>query len=182
MKKLILISCFFLATTLCYSQTLGFSGALAQYNSHRNIGYGINLEYGFKVSDNIDITTNTSLLLANRQESSFDLSYFQIPVTVGARYYITKNIFSPYLAAEIGVGYSKIERVEILKFGVSPTAEEHQELVRYRNVNFGFGTTIGTLVNISKEIDLNISARQYNVLYIQTSFLTWNVGIIYNLM
>jgi outer membrane protein W len=182
LKNIILILSFFFAATLCFGQTLGYSGAIAQYNGHRNTGYGANFEYGFNVSTNTAITLSATLLLANRKEAGFDLSYLQIPVTVGARYYIIRNIISPYIAVEIGASYSKIERVEMVKFGISPSAEEHQELVRYRNVNLGFGTAIGTLINISKEIDLNISARQYNVLYIPTSFLAWNVGIIYSLM
>jgi hypothetical protein len=123
-------------------------------------GFGMNAEGTYTIAENFDFTASIGW---NEAHFSDKFDYKQIPLLVGARYYLFNYYFKPYVALEAGVSYCDIDQEEIIltrNFSGQPEApvlQTHRS--SQKELLFGFSPNLGVMVPIVENIDLFVNLR-----------------------
>lgn len=182
MKNLLAFVALLLTTNISYSQSLGASIGLLETNNFPKKGFGITAEYDKNLSNGFELTLVSSLLLNSDERWIEEVDYLLIPINLGARYYFLKSSVRPYVSFEGGISYFAIDQTETVF--IDPNDHKKGTETRITSSNkilLGIGTSVGTLINLNKNFDININVKLYIGSDRDADFFMINSGILYKI-
>jgi len=115
-KALFILFALFFATSTINSQTgkmavggqAGISLPMGDFGDAANLGFGFLGNFFYGVTNDIDLTGSIGYFTWGGDVpsgSNADVSFSDVPVIAGARYYFQRQAFTPYGVAELGLHF-----------------------------------------------------------------------------
>lgn len=128
---------------------VGISLPMGSFGDIANMGFGFAGNFFYGINNNIDVTGSIGYISWG---TDFDeISYSNIPILAGARYYFQKSQFTPYGLAELGMNLFSIDLPEYEIFGQTYGGSESTS-------EFGLNIGGGFLYNLGN-MDLDVNAK-----------------------
>ena len=159
MKKILSVFVvLFLFTGLVNAQdrmAIGFNAGIAlpmgDFGDGYDMGFGGNAVFVYHTNPNLDITGSAGYLTWSSKVGDFTFS--SIPVLAGVRYLFGKGKFNPYVAGEVGVHFTTVDIPEIEILGITVGGGSVSDTF------FGFGAGAGFLMEVGKNMNLDVNAK-----------------------
>jgi outer membrane protein W len=138
------------------------------------LGFGANATFEYLQSSPLSFTAligYNSFGAEDELPEGRDLSFTSIPILVGARYYLARGNYHPYLGVELGVHF--------LSTKFSRTEGNTTVTVESSSSEFGLTPMAGFRYHVSPTVDLDINLK-YNIITTEgssTSFMGINGGV-----
>jgi hypothetical protein len=167
--KIFVVSLFLVIVHTCgLAQNLGANTFLFD-SGWPSLGYGFSIEYNHSLSDDFDLSTQSSILFNNKNSTMGELKYFHLPVLVGIKYFLLKSILTPYISVELMGSYFDYDNsVFDSEFG--------SRVINENGFYFGGSGSIGTLVKVAEQWNININVRLGINSNRYADFISYNIG------
>ncbi len=139
---------------------------IGDFNDIAKVGFGASGTYLYRLSNNFEATGRIGFITWGGDKievgnTSFEAteSAMTIPILFGGRFYLDKNIYTPYISGELGMHIFQLLQLQKLLFGNIETDKIDGET----NVYFGFGIGGGTTYQLDTRVFLDASLH-YNII------------------
>ncbi len=158
MKKVlfVLILSFFFISSVSAQQgkmhaggQVGISLPMGSFGDGANMGFGFAGNFFYGINNNIDITGSIGYITWGTEID--EISFSNIPILAGARYYFQKSQLTPYGLAELGMNLFSIDSPEFEILGQTYGGSESSS-------EFGLNIGGGFLYNLGN-MDLDVNAK-----------------------
>lgn len=182
MKHLFLFLAILFITEVSYPQSLGASIGLLKTDNYSKNGFGLTIEYANSLSNDFELTLISSILINSEEHSIGKLEYLQIPITLGIRYYFLTTAIKPFASLEGGISYFNNDQISTTFIDPNyPQGGTETNINSSNKLILGIGTSIGFIINVSKNLDVNINGKYYIGSDRYADFLTINGGILFGI-
>jgi len=166
MKKIMtVLFTMFLFTVLANAQgkiALGFNGGAGiptgDFADGFDLGWGGNALFVYHVNPAVDLTGSAGYITWSGKDS-VDATYTSIPVLFGVKYLFGKGNVHGYGSGEVGVHFTTLDLPEV---DIAPGETLGGKT---SSAYFGWALGAGLLYNISKTVDVDLSAK-YNMIVV----------------
>ena len=167
--KFFVVSLLFLTIHTCsFAQRLGINTFLFD-SGWPSLGYGFSVEYNQSLSDDFDLSSQTSILFNNKNSTLGELKYFHLPVLIGIKYFVLKSTLSPYISAEVMGSYFNYDNSSF-------DSELGSQVINESGFYFGGSSSIGTFIKVAEQWDININVRLGINSNRYADFFSYNIG------
>lgn len=146
---------------------------IGHLNSQVDFGYGPKLNFGYSLSEKLDIFVGFELLNFKTMQPDFKI----MSETLSAKYKFNTKKYTPYVGIKTGIYHSRVK----VPFIVSG---QNMETTTRKENALGFAPIAGVLINNKKteRLGFDISAS-YSTLNFKNSYhyLSLSIGVVYSL-
>jgi opacity protein-like surface antigen len=172
-KKYILLLVFFLSSNLLFAQenekAIEINGIISfpigDFNDIAKVGFGASGTYMYRLSNNFEATGSIGFITWGGDKievgnTSFEAteSAMTIPILFGGRFYLNKNIYTPYISGELGMHIFSSSATKAVVGNI-----ETDKIDGESNVYFGYGIGGGTTYQLDTRVFLDANL-QYNII------------------
>jgi len=151
---------------------VGLSFPMGDFGDLASMGWGFIGNYFYGVTPEIDLTGTIGYYSWGGDVEGTDLSFSDVPVIVGARYYFQRAEFTPYGMADLGLHFMSGGFTYVNPFTGQSTTVDNS------NTEFGLGLGGGFLYNIGEMmLDVNL---KFNIIS-ESNHFTLMAGVKYPL-